>query len=442
MRKKLVYFISVFGAICSLGAGGKVYAQNELSFPVLSDIHVMAGNDASRQKSRTSFQRALQDLHNLNPNADALVINGDLGDGLPGDYAALRTILNGTPHPAKTFFTIGNHEFYSSFYSPGATWNPNGFPNGETEQNSIQRFLNFAGRDKVYEDTWINGFHLIFLGSEQFEQSDRSNGNDAYLSQVQLNWLNDKLPEKAVPGKPIFIFLHQALPNTVSGTNTVNYRGVVQHQELRNILSSHPEAILFSGHTHWKLGLPNSVVRDQFTMVNSSSEYEPYDTNDQPIPSDKSEGLFVHVTADKVEISGRDFVNKQWIFQNEIARLDQNKQNITVRVNGSPVSFADAAPYVDTSKNRTMIPLSGLSTPLQIDVKWDEQTQTAKFTRNGKEVVLKAGEKSAMIDGRQVDLELPVSSQMNRIYVPLYFICQAFGIKDTWDGSKNEVFIS
>ncbi|HJV46197.1 MAG TPA: stalk domain-containing protein [Bacillota bacterium] len=442
MKQKLFRMISIFGALCSLGVGQPVYAQNIISFPVLSDIHVMDGNDDFQQKSRTSFQRALQDIDNMNPKADALIINGDLGDGLPHDYAALDTLLKGSPHPTKTFFTIGNHEFYSAFYAPDATWNPDGFPNGETEQASIQRFLQFAGRNKVYGDTWINDFHFLFLGSEQFEQSDRSNDNDAYLSKEQLKWLKEKLQEKAVPGRPIFVFLHQPLPNTVAGTSLPYYRGVIQHQELKDILSSHPEVILFSGHTHWKLGLPHSIVRNGFTMVNSSSEFEPYDTNDQPIPSDSSEGLLINVLTDKVEIKGRDFVNKKWISETSIARLDQNKRNVSVRIKGKPVSFSDAAPYVDTSKNRTMIPLSELSNPLQLNVKWDAQNQTAKFTKSGKEVVLKIGEKQATINGEKVDLDLPVSTEMDRIYVPLYFICQAFEIKDKWDAANNEVVIS
>ncbi|WP_313731609.1 metallophosphoesterase family protein [Cohnella nanjingensis] len=286
-----------------------------LAFPVISDVHVQWWHEPSQ----TKFANALNDLHAINPDADALVINGDLGDGMPADYDKLAELLRQTPHPNKMFYTIGNHEFYKAWHDADGNWNSDTYPNGESDQDSINRFLNFTGENKVYHDAMVKGYHFIFLGSEQYRQTDPSNLEDAYLSDEQLDWLKKTLKKGAGSDKPIFVFLHQPLPYTVSGTSfcCVNNRAIIQHEALKSILSDYPQVIFFSGHTHWELKLPGTLVRDKFTMVNSSSVVQPWtdDGNGGEMLAgpDDSEGLYVEVYKDKVRIQGRDFYRKQWV---------------------------------------------------------------------------------------------------------------------------------
>ncbi|MFS0840700.1 metallophosphoesterase family protein [Paenibacillus sp. 1P03SA] len=286
-----------------------------LAFPVISDIHIQSWNPQSHLK----FKAALADLQTLGPDADALVINGDLTNGMPADYAKLSELMERSPHPRKVFYTMGNHEYYKAWIDGGGAWNADAFPNGETEQASIGRFLQLSGGKKVYGDEVVNGFRFIFLGSEQYRQSDPNNLEDAWLSPEQLQFLKTSLRKGAAGGKPVFVFLHQPLPGTVSGTSfcCVNNRAVVQHEELRKILSAYPQAIFFSGHTHWELKLPGTLVRDKFTMVNSSSVLQPWTDNgnggEMLMGPDESEGLYVEVYKDKVSIKGRDFYRQRWI---------------------------------------------------------------------------------------------------------------------------------
>ena len=99
----------------------------------------------------------------MNPNLDALVINGDLGDGRSDDYAMLNSILQKYPLPKTVYYTLSNHEFYKAYY--------------------------------------IQGYHFIFLGSEQYRQSDPANYEDAWLSSAQLSWLQKKLQENYFPAQ-------------------------------------------------------------------------------------------------------------------------------------------------------------------------------------------------------------------------------------------------
>ncbi|MEW9701733.1 metallophosphoesterase [Paenibacillus sp. SI8] len=289
--------------------------QPQLAFPVISDIHVQSWDEASHHK----FAAALHDLNQLNPESDTLVINGDLTNGMSRDYDKLAELMKTNPHPMDVEYTIGNHEFYKAWFNANAQWKPDTFPNKETEQASIDRFLQLTGEQHIYYDRMIKGYHFIFLGSEQYRQSDEANLEDASLSQDQLNWLNATLKKGADAKKPIFVFLHQPLPYTVAGTHfcCTNNRAVVQHEELRKILSAYPQVIFFSGHTHWELKLPDTLVRDKFTMVNSSSVEQPLTDDghggEMLTGPDESEGLYVEVYKDKVAIKGRDFHRQRWI---------------------------------------------------------------------------------------------------------------------------------
>ncbi|WP_159885843.1 metallophosphoesterase family protein [Paenibacillus puerhi] len=291
--------------------------QPVLTFSVLSDIHV----EASDKDSQRKLSAALTDLHAVNPKADALIINGDLTNGMPADYSKLQSLLDKAPLPDDVWFTIGNHEFYKAWMDDTGNYRKSAFPNNETDAASIERFLQFTGGDKLYYARTIRDHRFIFLGSEQYRQSNPNNGEDAYLSQAQLDWLNRELKQAAgsqAADQPIFVFLHQPLPYTVAGSQYyLNTRAVIQHEQLKSILTQYPQVFFFSGHTHWELKLPNTLVRDGFTMINSSSVDEPLTDHgpegEKPAGPDESEGLYVEVYDDRVEIKGRDFHRQRWI---------------------------------------------------------------------------------------------------------------------------------
>lgn len=298
-------------AVSALAAAPSGGAGPVFRFAVISDIHVEAWN----KESHTKLRKAMTDLGSNAPG-QALVINGDLGNGLPKDYETLGKLMQENPYPGQVVYTIGNHEFYKAWTDASGKWNEANFPNGETADASINRFLQFTGYEKVYHDSWIGGYHFVFLGSESYRQTDDSYAEDAWLSENQLNWLEGVMAEGAEEGKPIFVFLHQPLPYTVAGSYTdFNSRAVVQHDRLREILSRYPQTVFFSGHSHWELGSPGTLIRDGFTMVNTSSVLTPYDTTDNPIAAEegKSEGIVVEVTGNTVQIKGRNFTAGDWI---------------------------------------------------------------------------------------------------------------------------------
>jgi 3',5'-cyclic-AMP phosphodiesterase len=277
--------------------------QNNVRFGVLSDIHILQSDTAPMK-----FQTALEDLlMNQDPPIDFIVLNGDLGDGTPKDYQRvtqiLRSVRTSTGKTIPIVPTMGNHEFYKAFHDPESNaWNSDTFPNQETDSKAIQRFLDFAGRDKVYTDYTVNGYHFIFLGSEKSRMSDTELGDAAYLSETQISWLKSRISQNLTPGKPIFVFLHQPVFSSQSKAQR-KYNLVVQQKELVEILQSVPDVILFVGHLHMRLGSPDSYVKDTYTMVNSASVSRVW-----PSSSDTSQGLVIDVKEGVVRVQGRDFL--------------------------------------------------------------------------------------------------------------------------------------
>ncbi|MCP3740383.1 metallophosphoesterase family protein [Rossellomorea sp. BNER] len=281
-----------------------------LTFPVLSDIQLTVDNE----RVQNMFHDALNDIHSINPNSDALIINGDMiNDGRKESYQKFLDILNQHPHPNKTYYTIGNHEFFKN----------------DGNEASIQRFLDFTGNDKVYYKEIIKGYPFFFLGSESWGPVGSPTKDSAVLSGEQLNWLEQSLKEHSDSNKPMFVFLHQPLPNTFYGTDIDYYKNaVIQDQELKSILSKYPSTIFISGHMHWDLRFPNMFIQDDFTMVSSGGvdriwgpDGNGYETI---IDSTGSQGLYIEVYKNRVEIKGRNFANKEWIkeYQHTIYTLN------------------------------------------------------------------------------------------------------------------------
>ncbi|MEK3890080.1 metallophosphoesterase family protein [Bacillus sp. FSL K6-3431] len=270
-----------------------------IEFFVISDIQLTVHNEKSHEKLKV----ALQDLQAINPNVDALIINGDLiSDGESESYQKLGEILKSNVHAKHTFFTIGNHEYFKN----------------DGNQPSKERFLSFAGLENVYYKKMIQDYSFLFLGTESWGPIGAPTKDSAVLSAAQLAWLENALKGHRGSEKPVFVFLHQPIPYTIPATDLEYYQnGIIQSKELIDILGQYPQVIYFSGHSHWDLQLPGMFLRKEFSMVNSGAIYNTYgiDGNGEEsvIDAEGSQGLYIQIYNHKVVIKGRDFSKKGWI---------------------------------------------------------------------------------------------------------------------------------
>lgn len=269
-----------------------------LSFSVVGDIHDNTGE----------LENALKDLHGINTKTDALIMNGDIVDqGLDEQYKIIQECLtkNSRFLPKTVIRNMGNHEYFN--YSNGS--------NSPSEIEEIKaRYLSYSGVSKVYHDIWVKGYHFISLGSEQSNTKELGN-TQAFISEDQQKWLEEKLAENYQPGRPVFVFLHQHMSFSAAG-RVSRWVGIKQDKEIRDILSKYPEVILFSSHTHTFIGSDNMVyIKEPFTAVHTGAVHNPlkFDGINGMRGINGSQGLYVEISKNKLVIRARDFLDKSWV---------------------------------------------------------------------------------------------------------------------------------
>ncbi|BFT71081.1 LamG-like jellyroll fold domain-containing protein [Paenibacillus sp. P36] len=276
---------------------------NYLVFPVISDLQM--GNRAT---DAPKFEQAMDQLRTLVPDYDAIAIAGDLTEhGAISEYDSVMNIFNRKKVPsAANLFVIGNHEYI----------------NGLTPQLAQDRFEQKTGTENYYYDKWINGFHFIMLGTEDSTR-------DGKMSDAQIAWLEQKLAENADPNKPIFVFHHQHIKDTVYGSDLWGYFNT----KLYNALSKYPQVVTFTGHSHYPIDDPRSIHQQDFTSLGTSAisypELEPGKIQGN-FPDDHiMQGLIVEVQDGQVVIKRRDFHANKWTGEDYVVRYPADKSKFT-----------------------------------------------------------------------------------------------------------------
>lgn len=263
------------------------------SFQAISDLHVKTEGNHTHNRH---FNLALQDIKKTDPNSQGIVVVGDLVDsGKQKEYDQLKKIVEANKDSLPPmYFAIGNHESEND----AITW-----------QQAFEQYLDNSGAPQLYYDFKIKDSYYIVLGSE-------SKGWAAEIGAEQFLWLKQKLAEaEANSTGPIFMFLHQPMKNTVSGSFPgQGWDGVKQEAQLRDLVDSHPRVIFFSGHTHWELDSKNPRLDGKDTNASYfNTAAVGYLWTDLQQHLVGSQGLYVEIYADKILVRGRDFVSGEWI---------------------------------------------------------------------------------------------------------------------------------
>ena len=150
----------------------------------------------------------------------------------------------------------------------------------------------------------------------------------AYITQTQINWFQNEVntAKAANPDNPIFVFLHQPLKNTVSGSleaeNPViqDWWGIAESTEseaqIRSIIENNTNIMLFTGHTHWELSSRSPILFNSGSSsayINATSVgYLWNDNNINEYDIDGSQGYIVEIHSGFLYLRGRDFAKNTW----------------------------------------------------------------------------------------------------------------------------------
>ncbi|MBE6624829.1 MAG: hypothetical protein E7622_04200 [Ruminococcaceae bacterium] len=270
------------------------------SFFAISDTHIGSTYGAKH------LRLMLKDAIALYPNGVPIYISGDITDhGYASEYEEFMSIFNETmaeagadPTKYPLYLAIGNHDY------PSATGT----------------FLQYATlpdgthpSDTCY-DFWLNGYHYIFLGG------DNASGLEASFTEETLAWLDSALAENRSEERPIFIFLHQPMYNTVSGSLPgEGWDGVTNEADLQAVISKYPEIVMFNGHTHWEMNSKGNVFEGTealpihaFNCASVSYLWTAFNiTSGENLYG--SQGYIVDLYDGRIVVRGRDFIDSEWI---------------------------------------------------------------------------------------------------------------------------------
>ncbi|WP_085875807.1 stalk domain-containing protein [Peptoniphilus vaginalis] len=121
--------------------------------------------------------------------------------------------------------------------------------------------------------------------------------------------------------------------------------------------------------------------------------------------------------------------------------IDMKSGTYTLTEDGKTLEKSlDVKPIIEN--NRTMLPLRALAEILDAKVIWNEATRTASFTRDGLTALIQIdGNKIVLSNGKTIDLDAKPLNINGRIYLPLVYVGQVFGLTSgkTADGKEDDI---
>lgn len=145
----------------------------------LTDIHLTTpGEKIGGRDPNANFERALAHALGDHPDAEALVITGDLSDwGEVPDYVRLRDRVASIPVPVH--LCIGNHDDRAAFLQV--------FPDAADENGFVQKTVRLTQGTAILLDTWAPETHA------------------GHFCETRAAWLHAQLTKA---DGPIYLFLH------------------------------------------------------------------------------------------------------------------------------------------------------------------------------------------------------------------------------------------
>lgn len=277
------------------------------SFFILSDLHVSAGASYPSDHLKKALDEATGEFK---AQTDAIILTGDVTEsGTDRDYKELQSVLSKYKLPPY-YANMGNHDYYRVWIDREDNWNQKGFPNGWTDQESQQAFLNFFGLEKPYYEVQLKDCLILMLSQEIYQQTRSDVGEGAWYSDDQLEWLRSRLAANPA-GSPVFVMIHQPLP--AAGQDGGSHR-VIPAKKFREILRPYPNVFVFSGHGHqdFQNGTAH-YIKETFHWFVNSSVGRVLNAKYEHVRKDAAQGLYVQVFADRVELKGREFSTGEWI---------------------------------------------------------------------------------------------------------------------------------
>ena len=279
--------------------------KKAFEFQIMSDLHLNSDRTTiACTHTVATFEDIIAEAH----DSVGLMMCGDMTNhGWDEDFDILNALVAEAEGLPPVTYLIGNHDFGHALPDP-----------------DHPPYKDFFGEGPLYFDRWISGCHHIFLAFDGV-------GWRRPIPDEEVAWLREKLAEDADPTKPIFVYCHEPIRNTVAGsTDAGHWWGIENGEEVGKILAAYPQAIFFTGHTHWEFASLDEIYYADERMcngVNIPCVKELGTPLNRPT-ADRltgSEAVFVEVYENgNVLIRGRHTLNHQWVGDYLIGERERN----------------------------------------------------------------------------------------------------------------------
>ncbi len=290
-----------------------LYDNIRLNCMILADTHIDEKHPMP-WLPMLKLKQALKDSENSKAPVDALVIVGDTTSrGSRANWEMTKECFKKYTPAKNILLAIGNHD----------TWNDDGCDRALEEYRRACADIGAQGDKKVYFSKVINGYHLIFLGSEN------DIGCCASISDEQLDWFEDEMKKADESGKPVFVFCHQSL-NQRHGLPKSGSRekredlppwedGVGDASDrIAEIMHAHKNVYYFSGHSHMGLCGEKQKAKEGYSSFETEGDIELINLpslacgNHSGETPKNSIGVQLEVYENKVVIRPRYYTTKSW----------------------------------------------------------------------------------------------------------------------------------
>ena len=270
---------------------------------IVSDLHIGSGKTAEK-----NLITMLTDVKNTSPDAAGIIVVGDAVEAAdPAFYEQLEQLCAKVPGAPKLYCGIGDR----SYMTP-KTYTYDASKHAE----NLQLFLDHLNHpfgvkpDKPYYSYMLGGALMVFIGADSYQNSC------AVYSQEQLAWL-DIILKNADAYEPVFLFMHEPLPDTVSGSlGTQGYGNVHNYDDVKQVLKAYDNIVMFNGHTLWQLEADRTMwyLSGGSLAFNTAGVAQLWnDKNGSDFEVAGSQGYYVTVYEDAILVRGRDFITGEWI---------------------------------------------------------------------------------------------------------------------------------
>lgn len=125
---------------------------------------------------------------------------------------------------------------------------------------------------------------------------------------------------------------------------------------------------------------------------------------------------------------------------NQLGKLYEKagKKGVKLYVNGDEPK-AEVAPVIRDGS--TLVPFRAISESLKATVSWNPDERSVTVTRGNVTVKLVIDSKTALVNGQEVQLEVPASIENGSTVVPVRFIGESLKATVKWDAETNSVVI-